>query len=107
MPPIWSYVRGSKPACPSITPQDKCAGAEGFLSQIERDMHSTQETVLEDGSRIGRYVLLRDTDGCLHALSATAVGAVCECDDGCLLLLPGGRLLRTTHALARVLAWLT
>ena len=70
-------------------------------------MLSIREDTLEEGSRIGRYVLLRDADGRLHALSATAVAALCETDDGCLLMLPGGRIMRVTHSMPRLLAWLT
>ena len=70
-----------------------------------RSRHARQP-VLEEGCRMGRYVLLRDADGCLYALTATAVSALCECDDGCLLLIAGGRVVRTTHSLAHVLGWL-
>lgn len=66
-----------------------------------------EDAVIEEGSRIGRYLMLRDADGCLYALSATAVAALCETEDGCLLMLPGGRLMRVTHSMRRVLAWLT
>ena len=60
----------------------------------------------EEGTRVGRYVLLRDEDGCLHALSASAVAGLRECDEGCLLLLTGNRMLRVSHPLSRVLQWL-
>jgi len=59
----------------------------------------------EDGERVGRFVLLRDTDGTRHAVTATAVTAICEVDGGSLLLLPGGRMLRVEQALATVLGW--
>lgn len=65
------------------------------------------ETGLEDGCRVGRYVVLRDSDGTLYAVTATAVAALCECDDGCLLLLSGGRMIKSTHSLGRMLTWLT
>jgi len=61
---------------------------------------------LEDGQRIGRFVVLRDLGGQVHAVSAGSVGAVCETDDGSLLLLPGGRLIHVGQSLATVLAWL-
>ncbi len=60
----------------------------------------------EEGTRVGRYVLLRDEDGCLHALSASAVMGLRECDEGCMLLLTGSRMLRVSHSLSRVLEWL-
>lgn len=74
-------------------------------AEAARPRHA-QQAILEEGCRVGRYVLLRDADGCLYALTATAVSALCECDDGCLLLIAGGRVVRTTHSLAHVLAWL-
>ena len=61
---------------------------------------------LEDGQRVGRFVILRDLGGHVHAVSAVSVGAVCETDDGSLLLLPGGRLVHVGQSLATVLAWL-
>lgn len=66
-----------------------------------------EDAAIEEGSRIGRYVLLRDANGCLYALSATAVAALCETEDGCLLMLSGGRMMRVAHSMPRVLAWLT
>lgn len=59
-----------------------------------------------DGERVGRFVVLRDRDGQLHAVSAGSVGAVCETDDGVLLLLPGGRLIHVPRPMPVVLAWL-
>ncbi len=60
------------------------------------------------GERCGRYVVVRDADGRRHALAATAVSAICEADDGgCVLLLPGGRLVRLEGSLDTVLGWLT
>ncbi len=61
---------------------------------------------LEDGQRIGRFVVLRDLGGQLHAIAAGSVGAVCETEDGSLLLLPGGRLVHVGQSLATVLVWL-
>ena len=61
---------------------------------------------LGDGQRIGRFVVLRDLGGQRHAIAAGSVGAVCETEDGSLLLLPGGRLVHVGQPLATVLAWL-
>ncbi len=61
---------------------------------------------LQEGERIGRFVVLRDRDGQLHAVSATGVGAVCETDDGTILMLLGGRLIHVHRSMAVVLAWL-
>ena len=61
---------------------------------------------LEEGERVGRFVVLRDRDGQLHAVSAMGVGAVCETDDGTILMLSGGRLIHVHHPMAVVLAWL-
>lgn len=60
----------------------------------------------EDGQRFGRFVLLRDLDGNLQALSAAAVVAACETDVGTVLLLPGGRVVQVQRPLLEVLAWL-
>ena len=61
---------------------------------------------LEPGERVGRFIVLRDLDGKTHAVSAGAVGAACETDDGTLVLLPGGKLLHVPQGLATLLAWL-
>lgn len=87
-------------------------GEQGSLDRRCRGRPSGQQTdvqeaKLEDGCRVGRYVVLRDADGSLYAVTATAVSALCESDDGCLLLIPGGRLIRTSHPLGRMLSWLT
>jgi hypothetical protein len=60
----------------------------------------------EEGQRFGRFVLLRDLDGNLQALSATAVVAACETDDATVLLLPGGRVVQVNRPLIEVLSWL-
>ncbi|MCW8087601.1 hypothetical protein [Sabulicella glaciei] len=50
--------------------------------------------------RVGRFVVLVDRQGIRHALSATAVVAICETEDGStILLLPGGRHIVTEIAL--------
>lgn len=61
---------------------------------------------VEEGDRVGRFVVFRDREGRLHAVAAGAVGAVCETDDGGALLLSSGRLLHVECTLATVLAWL-
>ncbi|PZP47847.1 MAG: hypothetical protein DI601_02210 [Azospirillum brasilense] len=61
---------------------------------------------LEEGSRVGRYVMLRDVAGLLHAISPLSVAALCEDDSGTLLLLPGGRYIQVPQGLTTVLAWL-
>lgn len=61
---------------------------------------------LEEGERVGRFVVLRDVEGRLHAVSAGSVGAICEDDGGALLLLPGGRMIRVERAMEVVLRWL-
>lgn len=63
-------------------------------------------TELQEGERIGRFIVLRDRDGQLHAISSGAVGAVCQTDDGAILLLPGGRMLHVCRPMATILAWL-
>jgi hypothetical protein len=61
---------------------------------------------LREGKRVGRFLVLRDLDGHLHAVSAEAVSAICETDLGSLLLLPGGRLIQIEQSMAKLLAWL-
>ena len=63
-------------------------------------------TPLAEGERIGRFVVLRDRDGHLHAVSAGSVGALCETEDGVMLLLPGGRMIHVARPMTVVLAWL-
>jgi hypothetical protein len=62
---------------------------------------------IQEGDRVGRFVLIRDADGRWHALSMQAVYAISDLDDGCALALPGGKLLRLMHPMGTVLAWLT
>jgi hypothetical protein len=72
-----------------------------------RDLSAPQDGDLTAGTRIGRYLVLRDIDGRRHALSASAVHAACEEEDGdTVLFLPGGRALRVGVPLATVLGWL-
>ena len=61
---------------------------------------------LSEGQRIGRYVVLRDVDGRVHAIAAGSVAAACETDAGTLVLLPGARMVHVPHDLATVLGWL-
>ena len=61
---------------------------------------------LQEGERVGRFVILRDVDGRVHAVAAGSVGAVCETDDGTLLMLPGARMVHVPQAMGVVLAWL-
>ena len=68
----------------------------------------SREGALEVGTRVGRYVVVRDAEGRLHGLAATAVSAVCDDEaGGALLLLPGGRMVRVSEPVDVVLAWLT
>lgn len=62
--------------------------------------------VLEPGTRVGRYVVLRDIEGQLVALSVGSVAAIREGESGTVLMLPAGRLLIVPDALAVVLEWL-
>lgn len=60
---------------------------------------------LEEGERVGRFVTLRDANGVLHAVAASSVAAVCESDDGAVVMLPGGRMIQVDHPLRTVLSW--
>ena len=61
---------------------------------------------LEEGERVGRFLILRDQDGCLHAVAAGAVSVLREADDGTLLMMSGGRMLSVPRAMRTVLGWL-
>ena len=71
-----------------------------------RDVHLDGSGELLEGDRVGRFVVLRDVDGRVHAVAAGSIGAVCETDDGSMLLLPGGRIVMVHQPLGTVLAWL-
>lgn len=59
------------------------------------------------GQRIGRYVLLVDSDGMRHAIAISAALALCELDGGgTVLMLPGGKMVRLEADLDDVLLWL-
>ena len=70
----------------------------------EVDFHAGRDR--SEGERVGRFVVLRDVEGRIYTVAAGSVAAVCETDDGTLLMLPGARLLHVPRPLATVLAWL-
>lgn len=74
-------------------------------SEETREAEGGYRRLLE-GTRIGRFVIMRDVEGRTHAIAAGSVAAVCETDDGALLMLPGGRMVQVPRALGTVLAWL-
>ena len=62
---------------------------------------------MEPGERYGRYVIVRDVEGRIHAVSPTSVAAICDDGDGgCILLLPGARMVRVGEDIELVLEWL-
>ena len=67
---------------------------------------SVRHQDLQEGERVGRYVILRDIEGTRLAVAPGSIAAVCETENGTLLMLPGGRLTHIPHPLAVVLAWL-
>ena len=77
---------------------------EAGASTVERT--STTDGQLQDGMRFGRYLIVHDVDGRTHAISAGAVSAICEVDDGSLLMLPGGRAILVPRDLGVMLKWL-
>lgn len=64
------------------------------------------EERLEEGTRVGRFVILRDLNGATHAVAIGSIAAVCETDDGALLMLPGGRMVHVPKSMETVLGWL-
>lgn len=65
---------------------------------------SDEENEPEDWQRIGRFLVVRDLEGHRHALAAGSIAAICETDDGVLLMLPGGRLVHVATTLGGILA---
>lgn len=61
---------------------------------------------LAEGTRIGRFVVLRDLDGKTYAVATGSVAALCETEDGALLMLPGGRMVHVPQPMEVVLGWL-
>ena len=76
------------------------------MSGVDDNVDARVQRELSEGERVGRFVVLRDIEGRTHAVSAGSVGAVCETDDGTMLMLPGARLLHVAQPMATVLAWL-
>ena len=69
-------------------------------------MPGMRSAALEDGTRIGRFVVLRDLDGKAYALATGSVAALCETEDGSLLMLPGGRMVHVAQPMEVILEWL-
>ncbi len=61
---------------------------------------------LEEGQRVGRFLVLRDVEGQRHAVAIGAVSALGETDHGVILLLPGGRLIQVPQSMECMLGWL-
>lgn len=79
----------------------------GVSRETENVGSFSERCQLEEGVRIGRFVVVRDIDGRWHAVAAGAVAAACEADDGSVvLMLPGGRLMTLPQPLPVVLSWL-
>lgn len=61
-----------------------------------------------NGERVGRYVMLRDLEGRLHALSPNAVCAICDNGEGgSVLMLPGGKFIQVEREVEQVAAMLS
>lgn len=64
---------------------------------------------IDQGTQVGRYVVLRDHNGLRHAIRRGSVVAASDsdpCQDATLLQLPGGRALVVAEPFETVLAWL-
>ena len=61
---------------------------------------------LEEGTRVGRFMILRDLNGTIHAVAIGSIAAICETDDGALLMLPGARMVHVPRTIETVLQWL-
>lgn len=83
-----------------IAASSRAAG--GRIGQVGCDCRDP----LEEGERVGRFVILRDVDGRTHAVAPGSIAAICETDDGAVLMLPGGRMVHVPKPIAVVLGWL-
>jgi hypothetical protein len=72
----------------------------------EDDVGPDLDQTMQEGTRVGRFVILRDIEGQIHAVAVGSVPALRETEDGTLLMLHGGKLLHVCHPLAQVLTWL-
>ena len=72
----------------------------------ERDADDLGSRPPIEGTRIGRFVVLRDLEGRSVAIAVGAVAAITDTDDGALLMLPGGRMVHVPQTMETVLAWL-
>lgn len=72
----------------------------------EQDDGDPEASRLVEGTRIGRFVVLRDLEGQTLAVAAGSVAAICATDEGALLMLPGGRMIHVPRKLETVLGWL-
>ena len=72
----------------------------------EHDDGGPDGLALAEGTRIGRFVVVRDLEGQTLAVAAASVAAVCATDEGALLMLPGGRMVHVPRTLPTVLDWL-
>ena len=70
------------------------------------DIPCVEADHLDEGRRVGRLVIMRDVEGTLHAVAAGAVPALCESEDGCVIMLPGGRMVAVPRSMRTVLSWL-
>ena len=61
---------------------------------------------LEEGTRVGRFVILRDVNGATHAVAISSIAAICGTDDGALLMLPGARMVHVPRSMKTILGWL-
>ena len=105
-----------EPAC-VVWPRPRCFGYARVTCHEQGRPHHGQAVNmndddvihgqgLEEGQRVGRFLLVRDQDGCLHAVASSAIGLLREDDEGTLLMLSGGRMLSVPRTMRTLLAWL-
>ena len=61
---------------------------------------------VQEGDRVGRFVVFRDRDGHLLAIAPGAVSAIYETEEGRVLIQFGGKLILVDQSITTVLAWL-
>ena len=74
----------------------------------DRELSSSWDGVgrqrqLVAGERVGRFVVVRDIDGRTHAIAAGSVAALCQTDEGTLVMLPGGKMVHVQQSMEIVL----
>lgn len=61
---------------------------------------------MESGTRIGRFVVVRDVDGRLHAIALGAISAVSDDGEGGAMLMVHGMRLHVEQSVEAIMVWI-